>query len=171
MVPTLLKLDNKGLTFVEIMTVIIIIAAIALFALPQYVDFQPKARLKGASNQLVSDMQNAKITAVKDNAQMLLTVATAAPCATGSYVFTNGISDDIGLCIDDEYADVFISGTTFNGGDGFTTRGLSVLTEAGAAGGGSITLESSRLQDTGDPTYVITMSGSGGVQVDRIVKP
>ena len=163
---------RNGFTLVEIMVVVVILSLLAMFAAPEFAEMRPKSRLKGAAKQLFSDMQNAKTIALKDNANTVLTVAS--DCPEGSYIFSNGVSDDIDRCItgdDDEYRDVIISSSTIAANDGFTTRALSILGAAGGAGGGTITVESARLQDSGDPTYTVILTGAGGVQFDRVLKP
>lgn len=176
------KLFNTlhGFTLVELMTVIAIIAILAMFAAPEVINWRPKMRLKGAADTLSESMQRAKMHAIKNNVSVVFTFnigvgAPAATCTGGSYSFVDSAGNTIasetfnnlttpestartsGLCL---------QAKTFAVGDGFTSRGLAI-----AAGGGSVTLSNASLAASGDPTYVITQTVAGGIQHQKVPSP
>ena len=59
--------NQKGLTLIELMTVLAIIASLSLVAMPNLFSWLPDHRLKRAARELHSNMQLAKLTAVKTN--------------------------------------------------------------------------------------------------------
>jgi prepilin-type N-terminal cleavage/methylation domain-containing protein len=60
--------SDKGLTLVELIIVMAIIAVLAATGIPQFVRYLPKMRLKSASRDLISNMQFARMKAIRDNA-------------------------------------------------------------------------------------------------------
>lgn len=155
---------SGGFTLVEIMVVMVILSLLAFFAAPEIQNWAPARRLSGASQQLYADMQNAKISAVKDNSSSVLTFSSAAPCTAGSYTFDNGVSTAVTVCVSDEYPDVVIA-NAIAGADGFTSRGLAI------GAGGVMTLTSTKLPGSGDPFYTVTLTTAGGVQFDKDKNP
>ena len=64
-----MKTQNQtGLTLIELMTVVAIIASLSLMAMPNLLTWLPDHRLKRAARELHSNLQLAKLTAVKTNA-------------------------------------------------------------------------------------------------------
>lgn len=59
---------NSGFTLWEMMTVIGIIAILAATAIPNFLAWLPKYKLGAAARDLLSAMQHARLTAVKNNA-------------------------------------------------------------------------------------------------------
>jgi prepilin-type N-terminal cleavage/methylation domain-containing protein len=113
---------QSGFTIYEIMVVIAIIAILASIAVPNYLAWLPKQKLRNAASDLRANMQNARLVAVKQNGNCSVTFNTsndsyAIPCldktvklsdydptvtfssvsATGQVIFTSRgmITDDI----------------------------------------------------------------------------
>lgn len=61
------KIKNKGFTLIESMIVIAIIAILSAIAIPAYLKWLPNKRLKSAAQDIYSNLQLAKILAVKNN--------------------------------------------------------------------------------------------------------
>jgi len=59
---------KSGFTIVELLIIILLIAIIATFAIPNIIVIMPSFRLKAAAHDLFSNFQKAKLTAVKSNA-------------------------------------------------------------------------------------------------------
>lgn len=64
---TLLFQNNFGFSLAELLTVIGIIATISAIAIPNYISMLPDYRLKASARTLYTNMQKAKLEAVKRN--------------------------------------------------------------------------------------------------------
>ena len=79
---------QSGFTLVELLIVIALISAMAIFAVPNFLIMMPDFRLRSASQDLLSNFQKAKLTAVKRN------INTAVCFSTGGYtVFVDQNTD------------------------------------------------------------------------------
>jgi type IV fimbrial biogenesis protein FimT len=58
---------QAGFTMVELMIVIVVIAILSAIAVPNIISWLPNYRLKAAARDLVSNMQKARMQAVKEN--------------------------------------------------------------------------------------------------------
>ena len=68
---------DSGFTLVELMIVIAVSAIIVMFAVPGVLGWMPNYRLKGAANDLYSNLQWAKLNAVKENKEWAVVFDTA----------------------------------------------------------------------------------------------
>jgi prepilin-type N-terminal cleavage/methylation domain-containing protein len=176
---------SHGFTLVEIMTVLVIITILALFAAPEVIQWRPKLRLKSAADTLSENLQRAKIHAIKNNVSVIFTftVGAGAPCTGGSYRFddnavpANMIASELfndtttpestartaGLCLEAPTAPavIFVSGV-----DGFTSRGLPISASAKA-----VRISSANLNASGDPIYQVTQSIAGGLSLTKGTRP
>ena len=59
--------NNSGFTIVELLVVIALIAIIAAIAVPNFIGWLPKYRLRAATQDLYSNFQRAKMGAIKNN--------------------------------------------------------------------------------------------------------
>ncbi|UCD83097.1 MAG: GspH/FimT family protein [Desulfobacterales bacterium] len=60
--------NNSGFSAFEVAVALAIMAIIAAFVMPNYVTWLRAYRLRGATNNLVADMEMAKIRAIRENA-------------------------------------------------------------------------------------------------------
>lgn len=58
--------DNKGVTLIEIMVVIAIIGIVAAIAVPNMIDWRSDRQLRGAINNLASNIQLARLKAIRE---------------------------------------------------------------------------------------------------------
>lgn len=65
--------DKKGMTLIELMVVILIIAILGGIAVPQYGRFVAKGKVKRAASDLLQNMRLAKTMAIKANRSYLIT--------------------------------------------------------------------------------------------------
>ncbi len=91
------KKENQfGFTLIEVMVTVAIIGIIAAIVIPNYISRLPEKRLRASARNLYSDLQKAKLAAIKRNCNVavVFTVAScgnplppsAIPDPSGSYV-------------------------------------------------------------------------------------
>jgi type IV fimbrial biogenesis protein FimT len=80
--------DKAGFSLAELMVVIALIGALSAIALPSLLGNLPEKRLKNAARNLYSDMQRARLQAVKENNSVTVTFNTNAK--TYSYPVKEG---------------------------------------------------------------------------------
>jgi len=69
---------DAGLTLVEMVLALTIVAIVSVFAIPTFDDFRVRERLKGAANNLYTDMQYARSEAVQRNTRLTVSFVTGA---------------------------------------------------------------------------------------------
>ena len=77
-----------GFTLVELMVTLAILGIVLAIAVPNYISWRPTYRLRQASNDLLSDFQSAKTTAIKRN----------VPCAISLAETVDGLHQQLALC-------------------------------------------------------------------------
>ena len=79
---------NFGFTLIELMIAIAIIAIATAIAVPNLIGWLPKHRLGTASRDILSVLQQARLRAVKENADVTVQFETG----NDSYCFKNAIA-------------------------------------------------------------------------------
>lgn len=91
----------KGFTLIEVLIVIAIIAVLSTLAIPNYVSWAANRRLQSAAAEVQSVIQLAKMTAIKENVNVVITFNPGARSYTafaGAQLIRSGIfQSDIGL--------------------------------------------------------------------------
>jgi prepilin-type N-terminal cleavage/methylation domain-containing protein len=149
---------SQGLTLVEVMTVLVILSVLALFAAPDLITWRPRMNLKAAGEELFADMQRAKMHAIKNNVNVGLNFTVAAPCPGGSYTFDEIPPSGTPVAGGNMTEGVCLSASTFAAGEGFTSRGLPIN-----GAGGNVTLTHGKVAGR---TYRISQSIAGGVSLE-----
>lgn len=161
-------INSKGFTLVEFAFILIIIALLASIGIPQFLKWAPNIRLKAAAQNLLGDMQLAKLEAIKRNAEAQISFTTV-PCGNegGGYViFLDNVTDNNTLDAGepvikqiDMPEDSGVCAITYSGapGDvGFQSNGLPTYT-------GSVTIQ---LQNTENRTYNLEVSAAGNLSLN-----
>ncbi len=99
---------KAGFSLVELMVAIGLLAVLAAIAIPNLSSWLPSYRLKSAARDLYSNMQKAKMAAIKSNSTVTLnfTASTGSPCLGGMYNFVDAGGNTIvsnslanGICL------------------------------------------------------------------------
>jgi prepilin-type N-terminal cleavage/methylation domain-containing protein len=129
--------DETGFTIIEVIVVIVIIGILAGFAIPSFSTWIPNYRFRSAGQNLYSNFQLAKITAVKRNRNC--TVSFSVP-DSNKYININGTNYDYVVYVENfpanleydagedivvrrswaEYDNYVLFDTTQGGGDGLS---------------------------------------------------
>lgn len=70
----ILTMNNKGVTLVELLIVIVIIGIITGFGIPEYGRFAAKSSTRKAATELMQNMRMARTMAIKENRTYLITL-------------------------------------------------------------------------------------------------
>jgi len=87
----IMRMNKEGFTLIEMMVVIGIIGIIAGMAIPGFSKWLPNYRFKSAAQDMLSNFQLAKITAVKRNANCTVTFSVPS---MNRYISVDGIKYD-----------------------------------------------------------------------------
>ncbi|MBW2576380.1 MAG: GspH/FimT family pseudopilin [Deltaproteobacteria bacterium] len=95
---------RSGFTLIELVVVIAVLGILTAVGVPNFLSWLPKYRLKSAARDLYSNMQLAKMTAIKSNQNCTVTYSTDPD----QYVLSGGLSKTVVL---EDYG----SGVNFDG--------------------------------------------------------
>ncbi|MFC1812435.1 GspH/FimT family pseudopilin, partial [Thermodesulfobacteriota bacterium] len=81
---------QSGFSLIELLVVIVILGALMAITVPNYLTYIPKSRLKTAARDLYSELQLAKMAAIKVNGDCTVTYATSPDRYTIEYTLGGG---------------------------------------------------------------------------------
>lgn len=159
------KNRQRGISLVEVMTVVVILGILAIFVAPDFAGWGDRMRLKDTIDTVMADMQKAKMHAIKGNVNVTFEWVTGTgtlagkDCKNWGYRFKEAVSGTVitedpvvfedGICI---------TANSIVANEGFTSRGLPIV-----AGGGTVTIQHVDLPTVqGD----ITQTVAGAVRLD-----
>jgi type IV fimbrial biogenesis protein FimT len=163
--------NESGFTLAELMTVIAIIAIISAVALPGVVGWLPKHRLGSAARDILSTVEHARLTAVKQN------VSVGVSFTTGSDTYRLWIDDGAGGGLADNAIEdgtermlkngrmpsgIDMTSASFGAAARFRFNGMGIPTRTdGSFGGGNVVLTN---QNGDARTIILTKAGNGSIQ-------
>lgn len=135
---------SSGFTLTELLVSIMIIAVLATVAIPSFTSHLAANRLKGAANQLYTDLHLAKTESVKRNANIFFRAASGTTWSYGigttnacSCTGSACTSCDLKTATSSDFSDISVSASTFGSGISFSSI------QARPSAGGSLTFQNS----------------------------
>ena len=105
----------RGFTLTEMIVIVAIIGVMTAFAIPNYLDWNRKYKLKDAVGIVHSNLNMARMNAINQNATATITVTQASSSAPVTVAFT-GISGFLTLTLDSEVSLTNATGATVGSG-------------------------------------------------------
>jgi type IV fimbrial biogenesis protein FimT len=161
----------RGLTLVEIITTLVIIAISAMFAAPEILNWRANMRVSSSARDLYTVLNSARVSAVEQNRNIIVTIAAntvttsvddgAGGGTIGDNIYQvgetllNTLSFNANINGRD-YRDAHIHAVTITAPRGFTPRGISI-----AGNTGEIRIRNAN----SDRWFKIAVSGSGSLSL------
>lgn len=145
------KKCESGFTIIEVLVAMIIIGIMASIAIPGFSRWLPGYRLKTAARDLYSNMQLAKMEAIKTNTNCSINLSTGTDQYTVSCLNKTIVLSDYG------------SGVQFQGPAGETSTATITFTSRGFCNIGTVYLSN----DNNSAYYRMLTSPYGGLKIQK----
>jgi prepilin-type N-terminal cleavage/methylation domain-containing protein len=143
------KMNDKGVTLIELVVVFVIIAIGAVLLIPNIGTWLPNYRLRSAARDIVSTMRTAQMRAVSNNIQYRVNFNAADLLAANRYVLQRDSGG--GAFVDDGARQTLPTGITISAN--LLPNARAVFNADSTSSGGSITL-----QNTKGATRIISLT-------------
>jgi prepilin-type N-terminal cleavage/methylation domain-containing protein len=151
------QMNHKGITFIELAVVLVIIAIGAALWLPNIAAWLPNYRLRSAAQDVVSTMRTAQMRAVANNIQYRVNFNAGEIGATNSYILQRNSG---GMWINDGAVQTFPAGIAVNIDQLPAGRAVFNLNSTSTAG--SVTLQNAK----GAQRRITLTSATGRVRIE-----
>jgi prepilin-type N-terminal cleavage/methylation domain-containing protein len=141
--------NNEGVTLVELVVVLVIVAIMAGLLVPNIGAWLPNYRLRSATRDIVSTMRTAQMKAVSNNVQYRINFNAVEIGAANSYVLQR--DSGAGVFLNDGAVQTLPTGITIS--SNLFPAGRAVFNRDSTSSSGSITLE-----NTKGATRIITLT-------------
>jgi prepilin-type N-terminal cleavage/methylation domain-containing protein len=143
------KMNDKGVTLIELVVVFVIIAIGAVLLIPNIGTWLPNYRLRSAARDIVSTMRTAQMRAISNNIQYRVNFNAADLLAANRYVLQR--DSGAGVFVDDGARQTLPTGITISAN--LLPNARAVFNADSTSSGGSITL-----QNTKGATRIISLT-------------
>jgi prepilin-type N-terminal cleavage/methylation domain-containing protein len=147
-----MRMNKKGVTLVELIVVIVIIAIGAVLLVPNIGAFLPNYRLRGAARDMVSTMRVAQMKAVSNNMEYQVSIAA------GSYVLQRNSG---GVWFSEGDDKTFPTGITINSNTFTNPAGNPLFRPNSSSNGGTLVLQNTK----GNQRTITVLPSTGRITV------
>jgi len=170
---------DSGFTLLEVMVVLALIGIIAATGIPAFSSWLPNYRLRSATQDLLSNLQLAKITAVKRNINCTVTFNFPDGSVTYDYIVyvdsnRNRIYDGVdSILVQRNWAKEYKGSVFFNTAEGSGGTGLSFSQNTNGrpsvgfyANGLPVNTGNAYMKNTNDRTMSVKVSTAGNIKIE-----
>jgi len=174
---------QEAFTLIELLIVLVVLAAMAAIAIPGFSRWLPNYRLKSAANDIFSEMQSAKMEAIKNNSEW----AIVFNAGTGTYQVESGGADGDYSTAGDNNVEKTVTLSQYQSGMGYgpgnattnATQGGGALPGDNISFAGNTVVFNSRgminsfaggyvyIQNSANKAYAVGALGSGVIRMKK----